>query len=81
MAIYVVFSNYFHSGVFGTYSSIKRARIAFENFLAEDEDIVAFEELEGYSYQFTTKIGETFGAEIDFDILDSEFVHGTCKED
>ena len=38
MAIYVVFSNYFRSGVFGTYSSVKRARIAFEHFLAEDEE-------------------------------------------
>ena len=81
MAIYVVFSNYFRSGVFGTYSSVKRARIAFEDFLANDEDIVAFEDLGGYSYQFTTKIGETFGAEIDFDVLDAEFMEGICKED
>ena len=81
MAIYVVFSNYFHSGVFGTYSSVKRARIAFENFLAGDEDVVSFEDLGDYSYQFTTKNGETFGAEIDFDILDAEFVEGVCKED
>lgn len=81
MAIYVVFSNYFDSGVFGTYSSVKRARIAFENFLANDEDIVAFEDFGGYSYQFTTKIGETFGAEIDFDVLDAEFEERICKED
>ena len=81
MTIYIVFSNYFNSGVFGVYSSIKRARIAFEDFLANDENIVAFEDLGGYSYQFTTKIGETFGAEINFDILDDEFVEGICKED
>ena len=81
MAIYVVFSNYFRSGVFGTYSSVKRARIAFEDFLTNDENIVAFEDLGDYSYQFTTKIGETFGAEIDFDVLDAEFVEGICKED
>lgn len=81
MAIYVVFSNYFNSGVFGTYSSVKRARIAFEDFLANDEDIVSFEDLGDYSYRFTTKIGETFGAEIDFDVLDAEFVEGVCKED
>ena len=81
MSIYVVFSNYFKSGVFGTYSSVKRARIAFEDFLANDEDIVAFEDVGNYSYQFTTKIGETFGAEIDFDVLDAEFVEGICKED
>lgn len=81
MAIYVVFTKYFNSGVFGTYSSVKRARIAFERFLAEDEDIVAFEDVGGYSYQFTTKNGETFGAEIDFDVLDAEFVEGVCEED
>lgn len=81
MAIYVVFSNYFNNGVFGTYSTVKRARIAFEQFLAEDENIVGFEDLGDYSYQFTTKNGETFGAEIDFDVLDAEFVEGICKED
>lgn len=81
MAIYIVLTKYFNSGVFGTYSSVKRARIAFENFLAEDEDIVSFEDLGDYSYQFTTKIGNTFNAEIDFDVLDAEFVEGVCKED
>ncbi len=81
MVIYVVTTNYFNNGVFGTYSSIKRARIAFEHFLAEDEDIVAFEDLEGYSYQFTIKNGKTFHAEINFDILDAEFEEGICKED
>jgi len=81
MAIYVVFSDYFHSGVFGTYSSVKRARIAFEHFLAEDENIVAFEDTGDYGYLFTTRKGEQFGAEIDFDVLDAEFVEGLCKED
>lgn len=80
MSIYIVTTDYFNSGVFGTYSSVKRARIAFEHFLVEDEDIVAFEDLGGYSYQFTTKIGKTFGAEINFDVLDAEFVEGICKE-
>jgi len=81
MVIYVISSNYFDSNVFGTYSSVKRARIAFEHFLAEDEDIVSFEDLDGYSYQFTNAIGETFNAEITFDVLDTEFVEGVCKED
>lgn len=80
MAIYVVFSDYFHSGVFGTYSSVKRARIAFEHFLAEDENIVAFEDTGDYGYLFTTRKGEQFGAAIDFDVLDAEFVEGICKE-
>ena len=81
MAIYIVFTTYFNNGVFGTYSSIKRARIAFEHFLMEDEDIVTIENLDDYSYQFTTKNGRTFNAEIDFDILDAEFEEGICKED
>ena len=74
-------SNYFDNGYFGAYSTLKRARIAFEHFLAEDEDIVVFEDLGDYSYQFTTKIGETFGAEIYWDYLDEEFEEGICKED
>ena len=81
MNIFVVTSNYFDNGYFGAYSTLKRARIAFEHFLAEDEDIVSFEDLDGYSYQFTTKIGETFGAEIYWDYLDEEFEEGICKED
>ena len=81
MTIYVVFSNYFNNDVFGAYSSVKRARIAFEDFLASDEDVVSFEDIDGYSYRFTTKSGETFGAEICYDVLDYEFVEGICKED
>ena len=81
MTIYVVFSNYFYSGVFGTYSSVKRARIALEDFLASAEDVISCEDVDGYSYQFTTKSGETFGAEICHDVLDYEFVEGICKED
>lgn len=81
MAIYVVFSNYFNSDVFGAYSSVKRARIAFEHFLAEDEDIVAFEDVGDYYYNFTTKFGETFYAEICWNKVDEEFEEGICKED
>lgn len=81
MNIFVVTSNYFNNGHFGVYSTLKRARIAFEDFLASDENIVVFENLEDYWYQFTTKIGETFGAEICWDYLDEEFEEGICKED
>ena len=81
MGIYIVTTNYFITGVFGCYSTIKRARIAFEHFIAEDENIVSFEDLGDYSYRFTTKSGETFSAEINFDILDVEFEEGTYKED
>ena len=80
MVIYVVCSNYFDSGMFGTYSTVKRARLALEDFLANDEDIVTFEDIGGYVYQFTTVRGETFSAEICFDTLDAEFVKGDIKE-
>ena len=80
MSIYIVFTNYFNNGVFGTYSSIKRARIAFEDFLKNDENVVSIEDLGDYSYQFTTMTGKTFSAEIGFDILDAEFEEGICKE-
>lgn len=81
VGIYIVTSDYFSNGIFGTYSSIKRARIAFKHFIAEDENIVAFEDLGDYSYQFTTADGRTFGMKIIFDVLDSEFIEGDCKED
>lgn len=81
MNIFVVISNYFTNGYFGVYSSIKRARIAFEDFLASEEDIVAFEDLGDYCYQFTTVCGETFDVEICSNVIDEEFVEGICKED
>lgn len=82
MDLYVVVSSYYFTGIFGVYSTIKRARIAFEDALANDKNIVAFEDIDcGYAYQFTTKKGETFGAEICCDTLDMEFEEGICKED
>ena len=81
MSIFVVISDYFTNYYFGVYSSIKRARIALEDFLANEEDIVAFEDLGNYRYQFTTVCDETFSVEICFDVVDEEFVEGICKED
>ena len=81
MGVYIVTTNYFSNGVFGTYSSIKRARIALEHFLATDADIGSFEDFGNYTYQFALKNGKTFHAEIEFDVLDAEFVEGICKED
>lgn len=80
MAIYIVSTNYFPQGYFGTYSTVKRARLAFEDFLATDEDIVSFEDCGGYSYQFTTQDGATFGANIYWDILDYEIEEGIVEE-
>ncbi len=81
MNIFVVTSNYFDNWFFGTYSTVKRARIAFEHFLAMDDNIVSFEDIDDYSYQFTTKNGATFDAEIFWDYLDDEFEEGIVKED
>ena len=81
MSIFVVISDYFTNYYFGVYSSIKRARIALEDFLANEEDIVAFEDLGDYRYQFTTVCGEIFEVEICSDVIDEEFVVGICKED
>ena len=81
MGIYIVSTTYLYNGVFGIYSSLKRARIALEYFLANDKDVKSIENLGYYRYQFTTKSGKIFKAEISFDILDAEFVEGICKED
>ena len=81
MNIFVVTSRYFVNGVFGTYSTAKRAHIAFENFLDMDEDIIAFEKVDDYFYQFTTQNGSTFSAEIFWDYLDAEFEEGIVKEE
>ena len=81
MNVFVVISDYFTNYYFGVYSSIKRARIALEDFLANEEDVIAFEDLGNYCYQFTTACDETFGIEICCDVVDEEFVEGICKED
>jgi len=81
MTIYTVVSNYYGKGVFGSYTSILRARKAWELYLAESEDIVSIESNDDYTYQFTTRADETFFAEIVSDTLDWEFVEGIIKED
>jgi len=81
MDLYVVVCSYYYTGIFGVYSTVKRARIAFEDAIANDENIVAYEDIDGYAYQFTTKSGETFGAEICWNTLDEEFGDETCEED
>lgn len=81
MTIYTVVSNYYGKGVFGSYTSILRARKAWELYLTESEDIVSIENNDDYTYQFKTRAGETFSAEIVFDTLDWEFIEGIIKED
>ena len=80
MNIYVVITRYMNSGFFGTYSTIKRARLALEQFLAEDDDVISVEDVGHYCYHFTTANGEEFDAEILRDLLDVEFVEGSITE-
>lgn len=81
MEVYVITTNYFQKGYFGIYSTLKRARIAFEDFIGDDEDIVSFENSCTYYYHFTTKNGEVFSAEIQWEVIDEEFLEGIVKED
>ena len=81
MGVYIVTTNYFLNGFFGIYTTVKRARLAFEQFVAEDKDIVAFEDAGDYNYTFTTRNGAQFGAEIMWSDIDEEFKEGLIKED
>ena len=80
MNIYVIVTPYMDTGFFGTYSTIKRARLAFEQFLANDENVISFEDVGDYCYHFTTRNGEEFGAEILWDIVDAEFEEGIVSD-
>lgn len=73
MIVYVILSNYFSKGFFGTYSTLKRARSALEDFLTIDNDVASFSDIGDYCYEINTTRGETFHAEICFDTIDAEF--------
>jgi hypothetical protein len=81
MTIYTIVSFYFENGLFGSYTSIKRARAAFEDMLNQADDILSFEDCGNYSYSFMTTDGSTFGAEIVADELDFEFNHGLITDE
>lgn len=81
MTIWVVRSNYSQNGYFGVYSSALRARKAILYYFEHADDIIAFEEIDGYCYAFTTNKGEQFTIEILSDMVDWEFVEGMIKED
>lgn len=81
MTIYTIVSNYFENGLFGSYTSLKRARKAFETMLNEADDIFMWEDSGNYHYIFSTIRGEEFGAEILVDELDFEFNHGVITDE
>ena len=80
MTIFTVISNYYGEGLFGSYTSIKRARKALEFYLSESDDIIAVIDNNDYTYQITTRAGEKFFVKIISDSLDWEFEEGIIKE-
>lgn len=81
MGAYIVTTNYFMNGFFGIYTTVKRARIALERFLADDDNVIAVEDVDNYSYTFMTRDGAQFGAEIIWSDIDEEFEEELIKED
>lgn len=80
MNIFVITSNYFYGGFFGTYSTILRARKVIETYFNEEPDIVSYEDIGDYTYKFTATNGKEYTAEILYDYLDAEFEAGMVKE-
>lgn len=81
MIIYTVTTPYFDGNLFGTYSSLKRARMAIEHFFEEDNNIDTWEDTDEYAYQFTTKLGEFYSMIILYSPLDEEFTEGLIEEE
>ena len=81
MNIFVIISDYFDSGLFGTYSTISRARKVIETFFNEEPEIESYEDIGDYTYKFTATNGEKYTAEILYDCLDAEYEAGMVKED
>ena len=81
MNVFVIVTPYLKTGFFGTYSTMKRARIVLEDFLSSDENITNFEDCGDYRYHFMTKSGEQFYAEILWDVIDAEFIEGVIKDE
>lgn len=81
MNIFVITSNFFDTGLFGSYTTLKHARIAIEHYFHEEPNIVSFEDIGDYTYEIHTQDGATLYVEIASDYLDYEFVRGELKED
>lgn len=79
MMIFTAVTTY-RDGLFGSYSSLLRARKAVEWFLHESVDVVSFEDTGNYSYKYTTVEGETHSISILTDTLDWEFETGEINE-
>lgn len=75
MSIFTVITTY-GNGLFGSYSSPMRARIALEHFLKEASNVIYIYDIGNYSYKFITDDGEIFYASIVTDTLDWEYQTG-----
>lgn len=81
MNIFVIVTDYFSNGLFGTYSTILRARKVIETYLNEEPDIVSYEDIGDYTYKFTATNGKEYTAEILYDCLDAEYEANMIKGD
>ena len=79
MTIYTAVTT-FGDGLFGSYSSLLRARKAIEHYFKEAIDVVSFKDVGNYAYQYTTDKGETFSITILTDTLDWEYDVGELDE-
>ena len=77
MTLYIVRCSFMNNNYFGTYSSLRRACIAFEHFCQETPEIIGYTDNRDYTYEIETINGEIFGASIETDVLDYEFSDGT----
>ena len=79
MTIYTAVTT-FGDGLFGSYSSVLRARKAIEHYLNEATNVVSFKDDGNYAYQYTTNEGEIFSITILTDTLDWEYNIGEIDE-
>lgn len=79
MTIYTAVTNV-GDGLFGSYSTLLRARKAIEYFFKEAVDVVSFEDVGNYTYQYTTDNGEIHSIAILTDTLDWEYDVGELDE-
>ena len=80
MDIFVIVTNYLDNGFFGTYSTVKRARVVLEKYFNSNDNIASFEDIGDYTYRIISKNGAEYYAEICYDRLDAEYESGMIEE-
>lgn len=69
MNVFIILCDFFANNYFGTFSSLSRARTAFECFLITNDAVVTFKDNGNYGYTFYTKDG-AYTADIYCDIVE-----------